>query len=111
MIKLSEITEEETKDYCIEIYVQSDYCDKDRLKIIGAKWDTVDKQWYFRYNLNRYNNDLWADTFEFYPDHVSIVKWNDKIKSFLPIQMTLKERVALCDEAQGRWTVYLLKSK
>lgn len=103
MVKLSEITEEQMNDYCIEILIQIDYNDREEAKKLGAKWNPDYKQWCFRYKYGKYQNDSSLHTFKYSPDMVSIVKWNDKIKGFLPISMTGTERVALLKEAMNRY--------
>jgi hypothetical protein len=73
---MTSLTKKNIHEHYIEIFVESEYKEKDKLKTLGAKWNADKKQWYFRYNYKKFFYDSWVSAFDFYPDRISIVKWN-----------------------------------
>jgi hypothetical protein len=108
---MTSLTKKNYHEYCIEIFVESEYEDKDKLKKLGAKWNATKKQWYFRYNYkNFYDNVLWVSAFEFHPDSIKIVKWDNEETIFKKVKISKEDKKIIYQETVDRWTLYNLNT-
>jgi hypothetical protein len=107
---MTSLTKKNIHEHYIEIFVESEYKEKDKLKTLGAKWNADKKQWYFRYNYKKFFYDSWVSAFDFYPDRISIVKWNKEKKQFEKVKISSEDKSIIYEEAVDRWKVYNLNT-
>jgi hypothetical protein len=107
---MTSLTKKNIHEYCIEIFVESEYADKEKLKKLGAKWNTEKKQWFFRYNYKKFFYDSWVTTFEFYPESISIVKWDKEEKQFEKVDISDENENIIYEETVDRFKVYHLNT-
>jgi hypothetical protein len=107
---MTSLTKKNIHLHYIEIFVESEYEDKEKLKKLNAKWNADKKRWYFRYNYKKFFYDSWVSAFGFYPHKISIVKWNKEDKQFEKVKISSENKKIIYQETVDRWTVYQLNT-
>ena len=106
--KFKDVPTDNFGNYNIEIYVDSNYDQKDDLKQHGAKWNSDLKLWFFRYNLQSYEDKgIFKNTYDYSPCNINIVKYDTKLKQFNDVHLSSKEKGYFLKEAIARWKIYL----